>query len=225
MLLAQACGSPQTPSRLDAHVSVEQADAAYRKIAAIDYLPFGYKLDGCFARALFMSMELAEDDIPSSAQFAKGVLMPTADITWVYHVAPMLIVGSDSEPTIIDPSLFSAPTKLRTWVEALNAFAPSQPAPELVAIPGSVYDTDGPPTATEEQVIHSFAELPRFKLSDISLACQAAHAYLVNENATNVTFKKEKLQTRANQLVRRLHELEKLDLGSFEAPPASVRCD
>jgi hypothetical protein len=99
------------------HAIVSRADAntAFEIVRGIDYLPFGHTRDGCHARALYMSMAIAAEGIPTSAQYihAKweddGILAPTESIRWNFHVAPMVQIGTGGTPMILDPSLFTGP--------------------------------------------------------------------------------------------------------------------
>src|SRR5689334_17788201 len=96
------CGGP-TPTTVEATgpassdqplVSEATFNAAFRIVKAIDYVPFQYKVDGCYARALYMSMELASEGIESNAIFAfanEEAPLTVGDIQWSYHVAPMLM--------------------------------------------------------------------------------------------------------------------------------------
>ncbi len=203
----QGCGpSDSAVSNPSAYVSPETAQLAFAKIENIDYLPFGYKVDGCYARSLFMSMELAADVIPSSAQFAVGDLRPSSEVSWRYHVVPMLVVGSDSEPTVIDPSLIARPVKRSQWLDVMN----TQGFTELVAVPGSYYDPYSTPEKSQEKIIHSFAELPPFDLEHITRACRTLNQYLSLENAANFREKQAKLSSKANSLTLKLIEKGKL---------------
>ncbi len=206
-ILNQACGNSATStSNLNAYVSPATAQQAFAKIESIDYLPFGYKVDGCYARSLFMSMELASEVIPSSAQFAVGDLRPSSEVAWRYHVVPMLVVGSDTEPTVIDPSLIAKPVKRSEWLRVMN----SEGYTELVAVPGSYYDPYSTPEKSQEKIIHSFTELPPFELEHITRACRTLNQYLNLENAANFREKQAKLASRVNSLAQSLVEKEKL---------------
>ena len=160
-----------------AWVTPDDAQTAYGIIQNIGYLPFAYKEDGCYARALYMSMELAASGIPSSAQFITGQLHPTADITWTYHVAPMVQLIGDDHRTIVDPSMETGPVPFDNWVTDVN------PAPNYATffVPGSVYIGSLNLTHPEQYngpMIESFDELPPFHESDIQQACQVMWNYL-----------------------------------------------
>jgi hypothetical protein len=215
-----SCGTPKSNSSLSAYVSPSQARQAFAALASIDYLPFGYKHDGCYARSLFMSMELAALGIPSSAQFAIGNLNPSPEVSWRYHVVPMLIVGNDDEPTVIDPSLLPGPTKRSEWLRIMKG----QGYTELVAVPGSYYDPYATPNQSQERIIRSLSEMPAFQFEHIVRACRTLNAYLDTEGAHNRDQKKRKLLLKATQLVDALTRAGKVERspGSQHDP---VDCD
>ena len=68
-----ACGTPdETEDALasgDAVVTGGTFGRASAIVRGIDYLPFEYQADGCYARALYMGMELAAEGIESNAIF------------------------------------------------------------------------------------------------------------------------------------------------------------
>src|SRR6478752_5595037 len=107
LLVLSGCGGQPAQNSLEkAYVSQEQADDAFSLVYDIDYLPFAYVKDGCYARQLYMSMELALSKIPSSAYYLYGNLHPNPSTSWNYHVAPMIKID-DEEAWILDPALES----------------------------------------------------------------------------------------------------------------------
>jgi hypothetical protein len=114
-----ACGpKAQQTSDTSALISQQQATAAFEIVRGIDYLPFTYIVDGCYARSLYMSLELAAERIPSSAHYVFGALQPTPSVTWSYHVAPMLQVNnSTQEPWILDPAFEVEPLTRTEWMD------------------------------------------------------------------------------------------------------------
>lgn len=113
-----ACGqNTQQTSDTSALVSQQQANKAFAIVKGVDYLPFTYIVDGCYARSLYMSLELAAEGIPSSAHYVFGYLQPTQSVTWSYHVAPLLQVAKTSqEPWILDPAFESRPLTRTQWL-------------------------------------------------------------------------------------------------------------
>ena len=115
-LFFAACGQAQKPavSQSKALVTSSQAQAAFDIVSAIDYIPFTYIVDGCYARSLYMSMELAADKIPSSAFYMFGYLQPTDEVSWSYHVAPLLKIRGQ-EAIVLDPAYEKEPLTMTEW--------------------------------------------------------------------------------------------------------------
>lgn len=197
----------------EARVTAEQAGLALALAESTrEYIPYEYTPDGCYARALYMSMELATRFVPSSAQYLNGTLRPNASVTWGWHVAPMVeIIGAEGR-MVLDPALSpTRPVTLVEWVDLSNPIG----SYELEWTLGSQYFTDNSARRNVEQtpVIQSFDELPPFKLSDISQACGTMHSYMQLEGkpAAVRDEKRERLVLRTRQLVDRLWAIGKLD--------------
>jgi hypothetical protein len=210
-LLLSACQTPTTSvgtTEQDARVTPTDAQRAYQIIQGVDYLPFGYKADGCYARALYMSMELATASIPSSSQYIEGDLEPTNQISWRYHVAPMLEVIGDNHETILDPSLASGPVPLDNWIHLDNPIGNYA----LFYVPGSRYVAGidlNDPSQYNGPMITSFAELPPFQMSDIQDACNVMWMYLSEEMPARPDLQ-PKLVQRTNAMLPILASLGKL---------------
>jgi hypothetical protein len=197
-------------------------DKAFGIVQGVDYLPFQYKEDGCYARALYMSMELAAQGMESNALFAfarPGTELTVGDITWSYHVAPMLEVGSSAWKNvhmIIDPALSDQPLTQAQWVGKMG-FPPGTPsAPQMLIVPGSDYA----PYEAKNDLAHrnhdtpDFAHLPPFKTSDVQSACQVMFNYIALEpDAAQAAIqqKQTKLLTRSGALLDALRAGQKLD--------------
>lgn len=119
LFFLNACGSHQQgASETKALVSRAQAEQAFAIVEQIDYLPFSYIIDGCYARSLYMSLELAAQGIPSSEHYVYGQLQPTPEVGWSYHVAPLLQVkDSQQEPWILDPAFEQEPLSRSQWIK------------------------------------------------------------------------------------------------------------
>ena len=229
LLLLVSCAAPDprlsTPlqgSDQAAKVTSEQAQRAYDIISAIDYIPFHYTADGCYARALYMAMELAVNELPSSAQFIEGELAPDDYTWWTYHVALMLLVGDATEPTMIDPALATRPLPLHDWIDL------SHPAPgyRLFWVPGSVYASDEVlANTTQAPMIESFAELPAFKPQDIADSCRWLHAYIgleFNLSWPDRDAKRSRLIARTRTLLGELRSLGKLTIDRLDCGAAGA---
>lgn len=248
--LGGACKTlEQTQSSPTALVSPEQAEKAFEIIKGIDYLPYHYKRDGCYARALYMSMELAAEAIPSSSLFLFGQLRPNADISWRYHVAPLLTIGLNAEPFILDPSL-SEEGRLASseWILRANP----QGGFDTLLVPGSIYVSSTSdigqgraqyfsvpsPFALEagqrQAMIATFAQLSPFHRKDIYHACRTMGLYLYREAQAAQSLaeeaensfhaRREKLLERTRYLIGRLMEHGKIDDSPSQEDDLVTEC-
>lgn len=197
-------------SEQQARVTPQQAQLAAQLVDSTRaYLPFAFTEDGCYARALYMSMELAARRVPSSAQYLTGELYPSSSVTWGWHVAPMVEIEGGSGKTILDPSLApNGPISLQEWIRRSNPMG----SYELFWTIGSTYYTTGfyTPNAQSAPVISSFAELSPFQRSDIEEACGVMSEYLSYERAANEAQKRALLVGRTRSLANRLLSVGKL---------------
>lgn len=228
LILSSAIGACQTrvedepvgSSESRAIVSQAQADRAFEIARGLDYLPWGYTADGCYARALYMSMELAVERIPSSAQYiyaTNGALLMPDSVNgpaWSWHVAPMIKVTATGTPMIIDPSLFRAPEvahSLDSWIQR-NHPTPNPDDYVVALIQGSHYWQFG--QAVDTEPISSFAELDPFQGADIENACEVAWDYIGREQPhptdDALAAKRDKLVDRTRSLVTGLVAVDKL---------------
>jgi len=194
-----------------ARVSPAQAALAAQLVDSTrGYLPFAYTEDGCYARALYMSMELASRRVPSSAQYLTGYLQPSPLVQWGWHVAPMVEIDGSTGRTILDPSLApQGPVALAEWVRRSNP----QGSYELFWTLGSVYYLTGfyTPNAQAAPVIQSFAELAPFQRTDVESACAVMSEYLRLEGRADQSQKRALLLGRTRSLANRLLTVNKLN--------------
>jgi len=203
---------------------VQQAtfNRAFEIVRGINYLPFAYKADGCYVRALYMSMELAAQQIESNSLFAfakDGYPLYVEDLSWQYHVAPMLVVaGEPLRWMIIDPALTSVPVTDLDWLHIMGRDKPeyahavresqADVSPDMVFVPGSRYSVAG--AGEEQQYVNKdlpdFPSLPPFEAADIAHACTVGMVYLTYEarNGASTTAEASRKQT---LLIRRTAEL------------------
>lgn len=225
-LFLAACGQVKAPqsSETKAIVSLAQADEAFEIVQAIDYIPFNYIVDGCYARSLYMSMELAVKGIPSSSHYIYGYLQPTDEVSWSYHVAPLLKIKGQ-EAWILDPAFETEPLRLSAWIAKNN----SQGRYTTEVKAGSAYFDQSGRTAEFDAIhlIQNFDEMPTFLTSDITSACTTMYNYIPAQNQTAATSRAQraKLLTQTQVLTDALNELGKLenDGGSYDANSACNR--
>lgn len=219
MFVCFSCGRAEiSPSTEKAIVTHEQFTQAYGIVSKIDYLSFEYTRDGCYARALYMAMELASKEIPSSSMYAFQVsgdqpLQLEDGTRWNYHVAPMLKDGKDGEETVIDPAMKEGPyLPLKRWVSKM-VYAGATPA--LARAQGSNYNS-ALAKGHMEDMISSITEMRPFKTSDIASACQTMYRYLGKEpqSGRGVDARRETLLNRTKGLLSELTVIDKLQPDS-----------
>jgi hypothetical protein len=192
------CGRQEpSSSHLAAAVDVAGVRQAYAIVNAINYLPFSNAMDGCFARAFYMTMELTAQGLPSSMQYISaktGVLAPGSFVRWNYHVAPMLWIHGDLDPTIIDPSLAPWPVMRSEWISLANPTA----LYDLYWAHGSQlqhirdFDNEGPFAISD--LIANFDDLDLYEEADITYACALMKVDIQNEIGLTFEQREQKVQ-------------------------------
>ncbi|MDB4994246.1 MAG: hypothetical protein JWM74_1678 [Myxococcaceae bacterium] len=197
---ALGCSSGGVTEEVDTDESKWVRDPVFQKmntiVRGIDYLPFRYRLDGCYARALYMSMELAVHQLASNVVFAfaqPGWPLHVESTYWGYHVAPLIEVGSSADaltPMVLDPALSPVPVTKQAWMALMGFPDPAASgAPSMLMVPGSDYQ---PARARAERTwknkdVPDFAHLPRFRTSDVQAACAVMHLDIGLEHYQDVT--------------------------------------
>jgi hypothetical protein len=213
-------------------VTQSKFDQAFTVVKGIDYLPFDYPRDGCYARALYMSMELAAQGMESNEVFAfakPGTALVLGATRWGWHVAPMLLVGTDeatAKHMVIDPAVASSPLAQDQWLAKLGKGpgTPADQAPDVVFVPGSDYASEAAlaDKANWDRDVVDFAHMPAFDVGDIQAACGVMHDYISREAKTTpdtVARKQTKVLARTPQLITALKAKNKLsgDPKSFSS--------
>lgn len=208
-------------------VQKQTFNQAFQLIEGIDYLPFQYREDGCYARALYMSMELAADRIASNSLFAFANgdhYLEVGDLAWSYHVAPLLGVilstgaavksSTPVEWRVIDPALSDTYVTALKWLNLMGRTKPEYEtnawgekedlSPTLVLVPGSRYA----PTGMEQETTYynldvpDLESMPAFAVEDVKDACTVMYDYLGMENQQGSTSSSEMSRKRARLLER-----------------------
>lgn len=94
----------------------------------VSTIPFGYAVDGCYARAHKMRQIIIANGYECAKQFVYGSSLAARSLSgccvqWSYHVAPLVRFKNSSgaiELRILDPSLFSAPVAVDTWLNKVK---------------------------------------------------------------------------------------------------------
>jgi hypothetical protein len=231
-LVAAACSAAPAaePGPEQANLDlVTQArfDRARALLEAVDYLPFEYLFDGCTARALYMSMELATEGIESSAVFAyaDGASLRVKNASWGFHVAPMFVVGDDRSSArriVVDPSIDRAPLTQAQWIRRMGiAQEPGQPGyPRVFVVAGSDFWPADEASALPDGDVPDFASLPPFDTKDVLEACNVAYKWIGQEPGPSDAARADKrarLVARSGELVTRLRARGKVK-DTLDAP-------
>lgn len=101
-------------------LTLEEATQVFNELAENPEIPFGYPVDGCYARAQKMTILMEKKGIISGKAWVTGdILVDTymGQINWIYHVAPVVLVQEKLEtvPYVIDPSLHKKPVPFSEW--------------------------------------------------------------------------------------------------------------
>jgi len=91
-------------------------------------IPFSYAVDGCYARAHKMRQIIIANGYECAKQFVYGSNLAARTpsgccVQWSYHVAPLVRFKNAAgavELSILDPSLFSGPVPLNTWLNKVK---------------------------------------------------------------------------------------------------------
>jgi hypothetical protein len=105
-------------------ISEQEVQELFKKAKNMADIPFGYKYDGCYARAHVMARRFEAMGIPTEKVWIKGSLfVPNTDIQWNYHVAPVINVKTKSGEIVkyaIDPSLNDKAVPVDEWVATMG---------------------------------------------------------------------------------------------------------
>ncbi len=107
-------------------VSKAEITKVFNEIKNYPTIPFGFPIDGCYARAHTMVQLLEQKGIIASKAWIEGELFLETKlfgkIRWIYHVAPMVMVMENGKevPYIIDPSMFDRPVPYSEWKSAMT---------------------------------------------------------------------------------------------------------
>ena len=233
-----ACQDSQQPteSTSKAVVSVGQATHAFNVVKGIDYLPFTYADDGCYARSLYMGLELAAQEIPSSAVWLHGNLEPFTNrrvvnsfgqpLTWRYHVAPLIINKQTNSIYVLDPSLDNNPLLLDQWVDKADGLGSDNERYQYVITDNtrindlgfskhgaSLNNISKEIFARKSLMPYSIDEMSMFNSKIIQAACEKMHQYIGRENldAGMQAAKRSKLIQATRRLVTNLQRKNLLD--------------
>lgn len=109
---------------VEKYLSEEEVQELFLKAKNMPDIPFGYKYDGCYARAHVMARRFEAMGIPTEKVWIKGSLfVPGTDVQWNYHVAPVVSVklkNGQIKKYVIDPSLNETAVTVDGWVDSMG---------------------------------------------------------------------------------------------------------
>lgn len=112
------------PKPVTKYLSEDEVQKLFIQAKNMKDIPFGYKYDGCYARAHIMSRRFEKMGIAAQKVWIKGMLsVPGTDIEWNYHVAPVVEVKKKNgkiEKYVIDPSLTDKAVTVDEWVATMD---------------------------------------------------------------------------------------------------------
>jgi hypothetical protein len=84
-----------------------------------NYIPFENVKDGCSGRSLYIRMELAAQQIPSSEVEVIGTFKPEilSGDGWQNHYAALIKVQNTAEPLMLDLPFSREPIPLNDWIK------------------------------------------------------------------------------------------------------------
>jgi hypothetical protein len=215
-LALSACGNAPEASMPKGAVTFAELQSAVQTVFAIDYLPFTQIEDGCYARSLYMAMELSAKGIPVSSQFliaTTGSLSPQPNLKWNYHVAPVVWVKDFLEPSIIDPSMSDQVTGRAAWVTKLKPTGTY----ELKFASGSETVVNSPLLKagphSRSEMIGAAAEVGKFRVSDITNSCRTMETAIKQEAHLQNDEREEKVVRLTKRTKFLVGKLTSLGLG------------
>ena len=122
-------------------ISETKAQQLFDSFKADESIPFGYPIDGCYARATMMTRIAEAENIQMAKIYAEGVLRVTdhsplyPELRWGFHVAPIIGVKQQNGKVVdmvFDPGLFDRPVTVAEWTKKMQA--PGEPSPQIDAI-------------------------------------------------------------------------------------------
>jgi hypothetical protein len=219
----------------DSDLSAVDFDTAASKLGSLPYLPWKYTTDGCYARALYYSMLLAEAGIPTKHVYVdmKPGTQPLYGI-WGWHVAPIATKNGENQLYVFDPALFPdrVPT-VREWVAIQGYDDPtSSDYPNLSIADGTSYAQSVGSTPLPNAVSPSaelygeptFAAMPKFTVGSINAACDVMHSYIELEPNSTAASKFNKHKGLADATVRLATSLQAKDKLSGAPSQISGSC-
>ncbi|CAN5924596.1 hypothetical protein BH11MYX4_BH11MYX4_16520 [soil metagenome] len=224
-----ACAEPPAEEQGTSAEALTERDwsRAIAYLGSLSYLPWSYTDDGCYARAIYYTMNLAAEGISSNHVYiiAKdGAHGLGSTGRWTYHVAPLVSRDTTNELRVLDPVYASTPLLLRDWYDRQSKYEGTENAPILKVAPGTTYgdrsgtvvpDPENASTASFREPPR-FASMPAFAIGNVNAACNIMHTYIDRETTTDAQkeTKHHDLSRETRRLVTALADLGKLSGGT-----------
>lgn len=224
-----ACAEPPAEEQGSSAEALTERDwsRAIAYMGSLTYLPWSYTDDGCYARAIYYTMNLAAEGISANHVYiiakdsAHGL---GSSGRWTYHVAPLVSRDNTNELRVLDPVYSSTPLLLSDWYDRQSIYEGTPNAPILKVAPGTSYgdrsgtivpDPHSPSTAAFREPPR-FASMPAFTISKVNAACNIMHSYIDREatTAAEKATKHHDLSMNTRRLVTSLADLRKLEGGT-----------
>jgi len=109
-------------------ITREEAQKLFDMASEMDDIAWGYKADGCYARAHLMARRFEAMGYQVDKAWLKGSLRAQGgegeqDTLWNFHVAPVVYVEGENgqvERVVIDPSIEDGPVTANQWAANLS---------------------------------------------------------------------------------------------------------
>lgn len=100
-------------------ITMAKAKELFKKAKGMQDIAWGFKKDGCYARAHLMARRFEAEGVRVDKVWINGTLyIPGTDLEWNFHVAPVVYVKDKNDQIqkiVIDPSLFDSPVTVEEW--------------------------------------------------------------------------------------------------------------
>lgn len=120
--------------------SLEDSRKLFQAAQGMDDIAWGYRQDGCYARAHLMARRFEEMGYHVDKIWIKGDLKVDfkdgQNIEWNFHVAPVVHVPNadgSTTPYVIDPSIMEEPVPMQQWMQRMTG--DQRHAPRISAFP------------------------------------------------------------------------------------------
>jgi hypothetical protein len=128
--------------------SLAESQMLFNAAQEMDDIAWGYRADGCYARAHLMARRFEEMGYHVDKAWIKGDLEVNFEdgdsVEWNFHVAPVVYIPNDdggTTPYVIDPSIMNEPVPMEQWMTRMTGEQRHRPRESAFPFPAnaSVY--------------------------------------------------------------------------------------